>query len=127
MEISLQTSGPVAVAVLTGGLDSASAASMQDLLSQLINHHERILIDFTDVRCVSNAGLRTLLVLYRMAQGVGHSVGLVGLSDDLRNIVWATGFLDFFTVSGTTHEAVTALAAKQPSLEEQRDHVTSDA
>jgi anti-sigma B factor antagonist len=126
MEISLQTSGPVAVAVLTGGLDSASAASMQDLLCQLIDNHERLLIDFTDVRCVSSAGLRTLLVLYRMAQGVGHSVGLVGLSDDLRKVVWATGFLDFFTVSGTTHEVVTALAAK-PSLEEQRDHVTSDA
>jgi anti-sigma B factor antagonist len=126
MEISLQTSGPVAVAVLTGGLDSASAASAQDLLCQLIGHHERIVIDFTDVRCVSSAGLRTLLVLYRMAQRVGHSVGLVGLSDDLRNIIWATGFLDFFTVSGTAHEGVAALAAK-PSLEEQRDYATADA
>lgn len=126
MEVSVQTSGPVAVAVLTGGLDSASAASMQDLLCQLIDHHERILIDFTDVHCVSSTGLRTLLVLYRMAQGVGHSVGLVGLSNELCNIVWATGFLDFFTVSDTTHEAVTALAAK-PSLEDQGDHVPSDA
>ena len=63
MEVSVQTSGPVAVAVLTGGLDSASAASMQDLLCQLIDHHERILIDFTDVHCVSSTGLRTLLVL----------------------------------------------------------------
>ena len=124
MEIALQTSGPVAVAVLTGGLDSNSAGPMQDRLGQLIGERDRVLIDFTDVHCVSSAGLRTLLLLYRMAQGVGHSVGLVGLSDDLCNIVWATGFLDFFTISRTTREAVSSLATKSGS-EEERDHVSS--
>jgi anti-sigma B factor antagonist len=126
MNISLQMSGPVVVAALSGGLDSDSAASVQDRLGELIGQHDRILVDFTDVHCVSSAGLRTLVLLYRMAQGVGHSVGLVGLSPDLHNIMWATGFLEFFTVSESVEEAVASLAA-EPGLEVPRDRVTSGA
>jgi anti-sigma B factor antagonist len=47
---------------------------------------------------MSSAGLRVLLLVYRMAQRTGTSIALTQLPVDVREIMAATGFLDFFSV-----------------------------
>jgi anti-sigma B factor antagonist len=59
---------------------------------------------------MSSAGLRTLLVLQRKAaektiEEQNIQIILVGLSEEIRDTMAITGFLDFFTVCETIDEA----------------------
>lgn len=123
MNLRRRMVGPVAVVSLAGGLDSESAPAVQDKLSKLLTQQPYLLIDFAGVPCVSSAGLRTLLLLYRQGQSLGHQVGVVGMSPEVRNVLDATGFLDFFTVADTVADVVAALEVD--AEEELREPVTS--
>jgi anti-sigma B factor antagonist len=60
---------------------------------------------------MSSAGLRTLLLLYRNAEAVNTTVGLAGVSPDLRQMMEATGFLGFFAVSDTVSDGLRDLGS----------------
>ena len=47
---------------------------------------------------MSSAGLRMMLLIYRQVIGGGGRVVLVGLSEDIKDTMSVTGFLDFFTM-----------------------------
>lgn len=112
MNIRKRMVGEIAVVALSGGLDSASAPLLQLRLAKILAQHHTVLVDFSKVPCVSSAGLRTMLLLYRQAQGLDHAVCVVGLSAEVRNVLVATGFLDFFVVSDTVADGVVALAER---------------
>ena len=59
---------------------------------------------------MSSSGLRMLLVTYRMITGKSGKVILVGLSEDIRDTMSMTGFLDFFTYLPTLDEALKEIA-----------------
>jgi anti-sigma B factor antagonist len=94
---------------LTGDLDSRSAPVAQEQILPSLPADERILLDLTGVPFVSSAGLRTMLLIYRQAQIMNSSVALVGLSEELHDVLTATGFLAFFVVADTLSEAVQLL------------------
>ena len=71
-----------------------------------------MIVDLTAVPYMSSAGLRTMLLLYRQAQCSDATVALVGLSDNLRSMMQATGFLDFFVVAPTAAEAIDSLVPR---------------
>ena len=103
--------GPVSVVVLDGELDSSTAPAVQERLAALLRPDTRTLLDLTAVPYMSSAGLRTLLLLHRNAQAVHSSVELVGVAPELRSVMEATGFLDFFTVSDSVSEALPGAGA----------------
>lgn len=110
-DVSVQdrTEGSVTVVALDGELDSASAPAVQERLAELVQPDGRVLVDLTAVPYMSSAGLRTLLLLYRNAQAVNTSVGLVGVSPELRQMMEATGFLGFFALSDSVHDGLREL------------------
>lgn len=126
MNIRRRTVGNVAVVGLSGELDSDSSSELGIKLARLLMENPKILIDFAGVTCVSSAGLRTMLLLYRQAQMVGHEVGVVGLSAEVHNVLEATGFLDYFTVSANVSDGV-ALMRTDTAREEKREHAISGA
>jgi anti-sigma B factor antagonist len=84
------------VVVLKGEFDSASSAGLLERLLPLVRQGRTFHIDMSDVSYVSSAGLRTLLVVYREAQHADASVTLTGVGEEVRFVMSATGFLDFF-------------------------------
>jgi anti-sigma B factor antagonist len=64
----------------------------------------------TNVSYMSSAGLRVMLLLHRQISGKGKVV-IVGLNEDIKSTMSATGFLKFFTTADTLDEGVTALGA----------------
>lgn len=104
-----RTEGSVTVVALDGELDSASAPAVQERLAELVAPNGRVLVDLTAVPYMSSAGLRTLLLLYRNAQAVGTSVGLVGVAPELREMMDATGFLGFFALSDSVPDGLREL------------------
>jgi anti-sigma B factor antagonist len=69
-----------------------------------------MVLDMSHVPFMSSAGLRVLLLLYRKISGNEGKVVLVGLSDDLRDTMSITGFLDFFTTYNTLQEGIQAVS-----------------
>lgn len=110
MEVRERAVGSVVVVSLTGDLDSSTAPAVHERLQSVVHPDGRVLVDLSGVPYMSSAGLRTMLLLYRQAQSVNTTVGLVGPSPDLRAMMAATGFLDFFTVDDTLAQGLAAPA-----------------
>lgn len=109
MELVTHQRGPVTVVALTGDLDGRTAPDVQTRLLPLIPERGKMLLDMTGVPYMSSAGLRTMLLLYRHAQSVDSDIAVVGLSEELRDMMSATGFLDFFVLSDDVDAGVEAL------------------
>lgn len=99
------------VLVATGEINSETSGSLLQTLLPLVREGRPLRIDLTAVTYVSSAGLRTLLVVYREAQHAGVAVTLYGVSEEVRFVMSATGFLDFFS-TGEAEAAAAKAAAK---------------
>jgi anti-sigma B factor antagonist len=110
MEISVTKSQDVTVVEMTGDIDGNSAPSAQAQVLPLAEPGARIILDMSKVPYMSSAGLRMLLVVYRTVKSRGGNVVLVGLSEELRDTMALTGFLDFFEHYDTIDQGMAALA-----------------
>jgi anti-sigma B factor antagonist len=70
-----------------------------------------VLLDLSRMSCLSGAGLRALLVICRQAERNGARLTLAGVPAEVRAIMAATGFLEFFAVADTVAAGVQAMAA----------------
>ncbi len=109
MEVSAQLIGPATVLTPRGELDASSVEDLRAELAPLVPEQGKVVVDLTGVPYMSSAGLRMMLLLYRQAKCVQSDIAIVGLSDDLRDIMDATGFLSFFTVRESVESGIAAL------------------
>ncbi len=110
MKISSSTQNDVVLVTLEGDVDGKTAAQVQQEVLPLIPEGGKMLVDLTQVPYMSSAGLRTLLLIYRQAQGKGSKIALSGLSEDISDTMEATGFLDYFVVANDVASGLEALA-----------------
>lgn len=104
MRLTRHTDGDSTVITLDGSLDSGTAAGVQADLEELVPDAGTAVLDLRKMTYMSSAGLRVLLLAHRRAQQGGARIVLTGLAPDVREVMSATGFLDFFEVE----EAATA-------------------
>lgn len=109
LEVQEVTEQGTTLVTLAGDIDSRTAPEAQRRVSQAMHPGVRLALDLTEVHYMSSAGLRTMLLVYRQAQSLDGSVALVGVSPDLRSLMAATGFLEFFTLCDSVDEARSVL------------------
>jgi anti-sigma B factor antagonist len=110
MEITTRTVEQATVAQLSGDLDGKTAPTAQSELLPLCQVEGcKLALDMSGVSYMSSAGLRLMLSLYRQVAASHGSLVLVGLSDDLKETMSATGFLGYFTTCATLDEGLAAL------------------
>jgi anti-sigma B factor antagonist len=110
MELEKRMVGDVTVITLDGTLDSGTAKAVHEDLGLLLPGDGKVLLDLGKMSYMSSAGLRVLLLAYRRAQATGAGLALARLPADVRDVMTATGFLEFFAVAETVDEGVEALA-----------------
>ncbi len=110
MEINLKNHEAVMVAELMGDIDAKTAPEVRDKVLPLIVPGSKILLDLTKVPYLSSAGLRVLLLLYRQVSSKDGKIVLVGLSEEITDIMAITGFLDFFITSDTIEAGLVAIS-----------------
>jgi anti-sigma B factor antagonist len=98
---------------VNGDLDGRTAPVAQQQIVPLIPDGGRIVLDMSSVPYMSSAGLRMMLLLYRQATAKDARIALAGLSEEIRDTMDATGFLDFFVVSDDVDSAVERLGDAQ--------------
>lgn len=123
MNIKTLTVGQVTVVAPYGPLDGPAAAAVRDEIDELLPQHEYLVLDLSATTYVSSLSLRTMLLIYRQAQALGHTVAVVGLTPEIHNVLEATGFLDFFLVADTVDDGVAMVSARAASAgtSEERD------
>ncbi|MDD4872498.1 MAG: STAS domain-containing protein [Kiritimatiellae bacterium] len=109
MNIETKLQDGITVILMHGEIDGKTAPEAQEKLLPIVAAHKTVVMDMGNVTFMSSAGLRMMLLLYRHATAGNGKVALVGLSEQIQDTMTATGFLDFFVVSGNVQEAVASL------------------
>ena len=109
MDIQIKTLEQVTVVELSGDIDGRSAPEAQQQILPLIQSGTKILLDMGGVEYMSSAGLRMLLLTYRQISSNDGHVVLVGLSEDIKDTMSATGFLRFFDTYDTVDAGLAVL------------------
>jgi anti-sigma B factor antagonist len=109
MEVSLKKSGDITIVEISGSIDSKTAPDLQQSILDIVPDTNKIILDLTKVSFVSSAGLRVLLMVYRQLKAKDGKVVLVGVSDEIKDVMFMTGFITFFAIEETVDEAITKI------------------
>ena len=109
MEIDVRTTDNITVVGIGFDVDAKTAPGLQEQILPLIAAERSLILDMSRVGYMSSAGLRVLLVTYRQATSSNARLVLSGLSEELRDMMSATGFLGFFVTFDTLDGAFESL------------------
>ncbi len=109
MEIVVRTTDAATVVGIGFDIDAKSAPGLQEQILPLIAAGRPLILDMSGVAYMSSAGLRVLLTTSRHATSNNARLVLSGLSEDLRDMMSATGFLGFFVTVDTLDGAFESL------------------
>ena len=85
------------VAVLTGELDTASAAETEAALKPLFESTGKdLVIDCSNLEYSASSGIRILVNLLKTAKAKGDQVVLKNVNEVIRDVLELTGFVSYF-------------------------------
>lgn len=87
------------IARLAGEFDGVAAPAARDELRRVVAGATRVVLDLSRVSYLSSAALRVLLLIHRDAEAAGTALELRDVPPMIRDIMAATGFLEFFQVA----------------------------
>jgi anti-sigma B factor antagonist len=106
MKVIITELEEISVVEVTGDIDSKTAPEFERNAKLATEKSQRIAIDLTAVEFMSSAGLRVLLMVYRNIKSQNGKVVLVGVSEDIQDVMSTTGFINFFTIVEKQDEAI---------------------
>ena len=109
MELQVRKQGDVTILEASGDVDGSTAPALQEQVLAVVGSGCKLLMDMSNVGFMSSAGLRVMLLLHRQVSSGNGQVVLVGLSDEIRDTMTATGFLKYFTTTNTVEAGLAAL------------------
>ena len=77
-------------------LDSFNYQQVQSEILEILEKGSDVIIDMTTCNYVSSTGLRVLLYSKKVAAAKGLKICLAGISDEVKDIMNVTGFINFF-------------------------------
>lgn len=110
MKIATKAEGDHIVATVTGEIDGKTAPQVQSELLAALQGGNRLVVDMTGVSYLSSAGLRMLLLLYRQVSAKNGKIVLLGVSEEIRDTMAMTGFINFFPLADSQGEVASALS-----------------
>ncbi|MCF8369989.1 MAG: STAS domain-containing protein [Bacteroidales bacterium] len=108
MKIEIKTTNDILIITLEGSIDSQTAAEVQKTVLEASSDHKNVILELSKVGFVSSAGLRVLLMLYRQIKAKNGKVILVGVSEEISEVMSMTGFINFFEMVDTVDNALSA-------------------
>ena len=89
---------------LGASLDSSNNVQEQEKILAIFDKGNSVILDMTDCTYVSSAGLRVMLYSYKVANSKGLKLYLIGVCDEVRDVMNMTGFEKFFEYFNTVEE-----------------------
>jgi len=107
MNVTLHTTNNVLILTIQGSIDSKTAGDLQNQIMDSVADAKNIIMNLSAVEFLSSAGLRILLMVYRQLKARNGKIILVGVSEDIRDVMEMTGFINFFEIHQTLEQAYT--------------------
>jgi anti-sigma B factor antagonist len=104
--LSAQLNDDVLVATINGRIDGQTVLALQSQILETLGPARAAVLEVSQVAYMSSAGFRMLLLAHRTMAAKGGRLALVGLSDDIRDTMEMTGFLQFFLLAATLNQAL---------------------
>lgn len=98
MNLNITTDNNIVIISIEGSIDSKTAGDLQSQIMGKVSETNNVLLDLTKVDYVSSAGLRVLLMIYRQIKTRNGKVILVGVSEEIKDVMSMTGFINFFEI-----------------------------
>jgi len=109
MLVTIKSINGAVLIELEGSLDGKTAPEVQGQVLPNAEGHEKVILDLTKVNYVSSAGLRMLLLLYRQLKAKGGRIALVGMSEEIKDVMTNTGLINFFLTADSLAGGIAAL------------------
>ncbi len=105
MKINVNIEDKIVIITIEGSIDSKTTGELQSKVMESISDTDNVILDMSKVDFVSSAGLRVLLMVYRQIKSQNGKVVLVGVSEEIIDVITMTGFINFFTIKDTVINA----------------------
>lgn len=86
------------IVYVDGRIDTLTASDFEKQLIELINNNKDVIIECSKIEYISSAGLRSLLVLEKLAAIKKINIVLCRLPELVREVLEISGFDSFFEV-----------------------------
>lgn len=106
MNVEISSNSKVIIFKIEGSIDSKTAGDLQLQIMGKVTETDKVILSLSKVDFVSSAGLRLLLMVYRQIKIKNGQVILVGVSEEIKDVMSMTGFINFFNISNTIDEAL---------------------
>ena len=118
MEITVEHREPSVVIIVTGSIDSLTAADLSEALTREIEAGARqVVLDMTGVEYTSSAGLRALLAGVKLARHHGGDFRLAGVQEFVFKVLELSGFTSILKSFDSVDEALASF--ETPSADPQ--------
>ncbi len=107
-KINVKAIQQITVVEVIGDIDGKTAPEVQEKIRLSVAPGGKIILDMSQVAYLSSAGLRVLLAVHRDISGRRGRLVLVGLAEELKELMSMTGFLGQFTVCDTLEAGLEA-------------------
>jgi anti-sigma B factor antagonist/stage II sporulation protein AA (anti-sigma F factor antagonist) len=109
LKIGLEEIDRKVVLRLDGRLDAATTPILERKLTTLIDeHHNHLLLDFTDIDYLSSAGMRLLLTISKKVKAKKGVLVLFAIGEEVLEIIKLAGFEKILLIFDTEQEALQA-------------------
>lgn len=107
MEINSDIVDGKTVVSLAGQIDSTASKEFEENLVEIIDQGTHtMIIDFLNVKFISSAGLRVLLLAAKKVKPYGGKVILCNLAKDVKEVFDISGFSSIFSIYDSVSEAI---------------------
>ncbi len=106
MNVEASYSGNIAVASVSGRVDSANAKDFDKALRDIIDRGVTgLVVDCNDLRYMSSAGLRVLLIAIRKTNAAGGGLAMCRVPDHIREVLEVSGFVRLTSIHDSAEAA----------------------
>ncbi|HET7731877.1 MAG TPA: STAS domain-containing protein [Usitatibacter sp.] len=107
MDVGVEQLGPVVRLAPRGRIDSATAPAFSDHMGRVIaDGCRRMVVDFRDVKYITSAGFRALLVAEARMREAQGSLALCGVPKDVLHLFEIGAFTEDFVILPTLEDCV---------------------
>lgn len=99
MSITNLKRGSTTVLFLEGSIDGKTAPIFRDNLRPILENADDVVLDLSKVDYLSSAGLRLMLLIYREFAAKNKKLVLAGMSQEIKEVMSYTGFLNLFELA----------------------------
>ncbi len=99
MNISKTLQDQSIILYIEGRIDTLSAPELEDYLRSILKKdNTQIVVDFAKVDYISSAGLRTFLIIKKLAEAKNKKLILQNMNQRVKQVFDITGFTSMFEV-----------------------------